>query len=78
MRNIIKILIALFFIISSFLLGKYHCSEECDSRIEGFNKQLTELKRENKILSDTLRIVRKDNVENKKAKQEKLSRNKKP
>ena len=57
MKQGIKILVALFFILCSFGLGKYSCDEDCKTKSANFENSLYQLKVENKVLRDTIIIL---------------------
>lgn len=68
MRVGIKIIVALFFIIASFLLGKYYCLEDSDSKLNNLEKEVTTLKQENKILRDSINSYRVERINKSKGK----------
>jgi hypothetical protein len=57
MRKGIKILIALFFIISSFLLGKYLNGTEINDSMNQYKNEIDSLKNENLLLKDSILIL---------------------
>lgn len=54
MKQGIKVLIALFFILGSFGLGKYSCDEDYKTKSANLENSLYQLKVENKALRDTI------------------------
>ncbi len=57
MKQGIKILVALFFILCSFGLGKYSCEEECKINSANLVNDINQLKVENIALKDTIIIL---------------------
>ncbi|AEI47080.1 hypothetical protein [Runella slithyformis] len=57
MKQGIKTIVALFFILCSFWLGKYSYDEDCKNKSENLEDSLYQLKVENKALKDTVIIL---------------------
>ena len=54
MKNGIKIIIALFFIVSAFLLGKYFCVDDCKEEKNKLNEEINNLREQNKKLQNSI------------------------
>jgi hypothetical protein len=54
MKNGIKIIIALFFIVCAFLLGKYFCVDDCKEEKNKLNEEVINLREQNKELQNSV------------------------
>ena len=58
MKNGIKIIAALFFIVSAFLVGKYFCIDDCKVETDKINAELNSLKEQNNELQLNLNFYK--------------------
>ena len=63
MKGIIKIIIALIFILGSYFLGSYRASEICSKKEDNLKEQISSIEKELSEVKDNLTLTKKELLE---------------